>query len=154
MGSQYKRPESVLVVIYTGQGEVLMLNRTRPKGFWQSVTGSLKWGETPREAAARELFEETGLRPGGQLQDVRYSERFPILPAWRRRFSPSVHYNKEHLFYLRLPSKRLIHLNPAEHYELRWLGITQAARKASSWTNRNAILRLLNSRAGMMASPV
>ncbi|MCW8948496.1 MAG: NUDIX domain-containing protein, partial [Sedimenticola sp.] len=45
MIERYKRPESVLVVIYTDQGEVLMLNRTRPKGFWQSVTGSLKWGE-------------------------------------------------------------------------------------------------------------
>ena len=119
-----------------------MLNRTHPRGFWQSVTGSLEWGECPRDAAARELYEETGLRHGGHLQDARHTERFPILPAWRGRFAPSAHYNKEHLFYLRLPHKRLIKLNPTEHNEWRWLGLTQAARKASSWTNRNAILRL------------
>lgn len=139
-----KRPESILVVIYTDQGEVLMLNRTRPQGFWQSVTGSLKWGETARQAAERELFEETGLRHHGRLRDARHSERFPILPAWRARFAPSAHYNREHLFYFRLPNRRLIRLNPREHVEMRWLPALQAARRASSWTNRDAILRLLN----------
>ena len=138
-----KRPESVLVVIYTDQGEVLMLNRTHPRGFWQSVTGSLKWGETPRQAAERELLEETGLYHHGRLQDAQHTERFTILPAWRGRFAPSVHYNREHLFYFRLPNRRLIRLNPREHGELRWLEASQAARKASSWTNRKAILRLL-----------
>jgi len=59
-----KRPESVLVVVYTRAGEVLMLRRTSPRGFWQSVTGSLEWGELPAHAAARELYEETGLRAG------------------------------------------------------------------------------------------
>ncbi|WP_037374581.1 dihydroneopterin triphosphate diphosphatase [Sedimenticola selenatireducens] len=144
MDKTCKRPESVLVVIYTDQGEVLMLNRVRPKGFWQSVTGSLEWGETPRQAAERELYEETGLRHHGKLQDTRHTERFTILPAWRGRFAPSAHYNREHLFYFRLPSRRLIRLNPHEHGEMRWLPAAQAARKATSWTNRNAILRLLN----------
>ncbi|MGD8932832.1 MAG: NUDIX domain-containing protein, partial [Chromatiales bacterium] len=49
----YKRPESVLVVVYTAGGEVLLLRRTRPRDFWQSVTGSLHWGESPRQAARR-----------------------------------------------------------------------------------------------------
>ncbi len=144
MKSIFKRPESVLVVIYTDRGEVLMLNRTRPRGFWQSVTGSLKWGESPRQAAERELFEETGLYHQGRLQDARHTERFPILPAWRSRFAPSAHYNREHLFYFRLPSRRLIRLNPREHVEMRWLPTGQAACKATSWTNRNGILRLLS----------
>lgn len=143
MDNPCKRPESVLVVIYTDLGEVLMLNRTRPRGFWQSVTGSLKWGETPRQAAERELYEETGLHHHGRLLDARHSERFPILPAWRARFAPSAHYNREHLFYFRLTNRRLIRLNPREHSEMRWLPAHQAARKASSWTNRDAILRLL-----------
>lgn len=140
----FRRPESVLVVVYTGQGEVLMLNRTRPRGFWQSVTGSLEWGEVPRQAAQRELFEETGLHHHGKLQDAHHTERFTILPAWRARFAPATHYNREHLFFFRLPSRRLIRLNPREHGEMRWLPAAQAACKASSWTNRNAILRLLN----------
>lgn len=141
---RFKRPESVLVVVYTERGEVLMLNRTRPRGFWQSVTGSLKWAERPRQAAERELFEETGLHAAGKLLDACCTQRFPILPAWRGRFAPSCHYNREHLFYLRLPARRTIRLNPREHSELRWLPLLQAVRLASSWTNRAAILRLLN----------
>ncbi|HEX6549558.1 MAG TPA: dihydroneopterin triphosphate diphosphatase, partial [Gammaproteobacteria bacterium] len=34
----FKRPESVLVVIYTSRGEVLQLRRREPADFWQSVT--------------------------------------------------------------------------------------------------------------------
>ena len=40
---------------------MLLLERTRPRGFWQSVTGSLEWGEGAMAAARREVFEETGL---------------------------------------------------------------------------------------------
>ncbi len=138
----YKRPESVLVVVYTLAGEVLMLRRTLPRGFWQSVTGSLEWGESPRHAAARELYEETGLRAGNALVDCAQSSRFPIVRAWRARYAPYVHFNLEHRFQLQLPSRRLIRLNPDEHREYRWLPQPRAARLATSWTNRGAILQL------------
>ncbi len=43
----YKRPESVLVVIYAfSSRRVLMLQRRDDPGFWQSVTGSLDGDET------------------------------------------------------------------------------------------------------------
>ena len=51
----YKRPQSVLVVVCTRGGEFLMLRRARPSQFWQSVTGSLNPGESPRLAALREI---------------------------------------------------------------------------------------------------
>ncbi len=135
----YKRPESVLVVVYTLAGEVLLLSRTAPQGFWQSVTGSLKWGEAPREAAERELFEETGLSAAGRLIDCRHSVRFPIIPPWRSRYAPGDHYNREHWFLLPLPGRRTLRLNPLEHDNLCWLPAGRAAQRASSWTNRDAI---------------
>lgn len=142
----YKRPESVLVVVFTRGGEFLLLRRTRPNDFWQSVTGSLKAGEGIRAAAAREVREETGLRvsPSG-LIDLRHSERFPILPAWRSRYAPGAHYNREHWFALALPGRRLIELDRREHLEYRWLTAPRAASRATSWTNRNAILALAQS---------
>ena len=70
MSGTFKRPESVLVVVHTGDGRFLMLRRRAPAGFWQSVTGSLRWDEhDPAVAARRELREETGLEAGPELRD-------------------------------------------------------------------------------------
>lgn len=138
----YKRPESILVVVATGAGEVLMLRRTRPADFWQSVTGSLRWSESPRQAARRELREETGIQAGAALLDLHHSVEFPILPAWRARYAPSTQVNREHWLALWLPGRRLIRRNPEEHAEHCWLPWPRAAQLASSWTNRDAILGL------------
>lgn len=140
----YKRPVSVLVVVYTRAGEVLMLRRRTPAGFWQSVTGSLEWGEMPPRAARRELFEETGLT--GAPRDCRLRYRFPIAPPWRARYAPYVRYNREYVFALELANRRPVRLDAHEHVEHRWLPWRAAARLASSWTNRQAVLMLLGGR--------
>ena len=41
----FKLPESVLVVVHTAALEVLLLERARQPGFWQSVTGSREPGD-------------------------------------------------------------------------------------------------------------
>ncbi|MBK1643519.1 dihydroneopterin triphosphate diphosphatase [Thiocapsa imhoffii] len=140
-----KRAQSVLVVICTRGGEFLLLKRTRPVDFWQSVTGSLSHGETPRHAAAREVFEETGLRVGGALIDLRHTNLFPIIRAWRDRYAPNICFNREYWFALVLETRRLIRLNPREHSEYRWLSAGPAQLMATSRTNRSAI-RMLETR--------
>jgi dATP pyrophosphohydrolase len=142
----WRRPESVLVVIYTPDRDCLLLERVAPAGFWQSVTGTLRWDETPVEAAAREVREETGIEPEG-LRDAAIIRRFPILPGWRARYAPEVTENTEHLFYLELPRRRPVRLNPDEHREHRWLPIEDAIGLASSWTNREALERLAENAA-------
>ena len=139
----YKRPESVLVVVYTAADEVLVLLRRQPPDFWQSVTGSLRWNETnPLDAAQRELWEETGLGDEVGVVDCGAINRFPILSAWRHRYAPNVAENVEHVFRVLLPERRPILLNPAEHGEYQWLPRAMAAAKVASWTNRDAILNL------------
>ena len=69
MSSQQRRAFSVAVYARRGgpDGQVLII-RHRRLATWLPVGGELEPGETPLEAARRELFEETGLQG-----------RFPLL---------------------------------------------------------------------------
>lgn len=145
--SAFRRPESVLVVIHTRELQCLLLKRVSPPEFWQSVTGTLRWDESSRAAAAREVVEETGLDPTG-LRDAGIERGFPILPAWRERYAPDVARNVEHWWYLELPATVPVRLNPAEHTEYLWLPLAAAAAKVGSWTNREALERLADGRDG------
>ena len=136
----FKRPESVLVLIYSKTGHVLMLQRVFPEEFWQSVTGSLEWDETPEQAAIRELKEETGLDPNG-LVDCRYSQEFEIYSIWRDRYAPGITHNQEHVFLLPLNECVSIIMNPQEHSEYRWVPKEEAIEMATSYTNADAIIR-------------
>ena len=57
--------EFVDVIIYSEDKEVLVLQRANYmknfKGMWGVVGGSIEKGETPEEAALREVKEETGI---------------------------------------------------------------------------------------------
>jgi len=142
----YKRPESVLVVIYSMTGEVLLLERRQPAGYWQSVTGSLERGESACDAAVREVGEETGLQVQESLVDCAYSNRFEIIPAWRARYAPDVNWNTEHVFRVELASTDPICINAEEHVRAEWVPAQQAAERASSHTNRTAIERYVSAR--------
>jgi 8-oxo-dGTP pyrophosphatase MutT (NUDIX family) len=52
-------PHEALVGVVRGD-RILVLHRTKD-AYWHLVAGGLESGETAAEAAARELFEETGL---------------------------------------------------------------------------------------------
>ncbi|HQN64732.1 MAG TPA: dihydroneopterin triphosphate diphosphatase [Methylophilus sp.] len=139
----YKKPVSALVLIHTQDLEILLLERADKAGFWQSVTGSLEEGETPREAAIREVQEETGLdaRAYG-LQDWQASNVYEIYPHWRYRYAPGVTENREHLFGLCVPRDVHITLAPREHVRYEWVDWREAAKRVFSWTNVDALKRL------------
>lgn len=172
--AEFKRPESVLVVVHTPRLECLLLERVAPRGFWQSVTGTLRWGETPAAAAEREIREETGLdcaapesrassaesgeghlkncRAAPVLVETGITRKFPIRPEWRDRYGPDVTENLEHLLYLELPKACSLTLAADEHVAYRWMGLEQAIDKVASWTNREALERLRASRGNRQNS--
>ena len=138
----FKLPESVLVVVHTPALEVLLLERARQPGFWQSVTGSREPDDPDLEATARrELLEETGLS-AGTLSDWRLTNRYEIWPQWRARYAPDVTHNTEHVFGFLVPQVTVATLDPAEHIAQIWLPWPQAMEKTFSPTNRDAIGQL------------
>lgn len=137
----FRRPESILIVIYTAGGEFLLLERRKPPGFWQSVTGSLEWGESPEGAASRELKEETGITQGA-LRDLHWSQEYDILPSFGKTYAPGVTRNLEHAFALELPGRVPVSMSDSEHAQYLWLPGSDAIELASSSTNRAVIERL------------
>lgn len=139
----FKTPISALVLIHTNDLQVLIMERADKLGYWQSVTGSLELGETPRQAAIRELHEETGLDAKQyDFQDWQVSNVYEIYPHWRHRYAPDVTHNTEHLFGLELPSPLPIKLAPNEHLRSEWVDWREAAKRVFSWTNVDALKRL------------
>jgi dATP pyrophosphohydrolase len=137
----HRRPESVLIVIYTAGGEYLLLERRRPPGFWQSVTGSMEWGEQADAAARREVIEETGITQG-VLVNLQWTQVYEILPAFGKTYAPGVTLNLEHAFSLRLPERVPVVLSDSEHLQYRWVPSLEALDTVSSSTNRAVIAEL------------
>lgn len=139
----YKQAISVLVVIHTPQLDVLLLERAKHPGFWQSVTGSREADEPLDETALREVAEETGITGrAAALRTWRLCNRFEIFSQWRHRYAPDVTHNHEHVFSLCVPVGTAVATAPTEHRAYRWLPWRAAARECFSWSNRDAILML------------
>lgn len=146
----YKTPVSVLVLIYTSDLQVLLIERADHAGFWQSVTGSLEGEESPHDAAIREVMEETGLDATQfKLTDWQMSNVYEIYPHWRYRYAPGITQNTEHVFGLELPAPKTVKLAPQEHIRQAWVDWREAAGRVFSWTNVEA-LRELGKRHGQV----
>lgn len=140
----FKIPESVLVVIYTPQLDVLLIERAGPPGLWQSVTGAKDTpDEALRQTARREVWEETGIAAAPeQLQDWGLVNVYDIYPIWRHRYAPGVTRNTEHVWGLCVPQTCAVTLSPREHVAWQWLPHRAAADACFSASNAEAILLL------------
>ncbi|AMP03159.1 dihydroneopterin triphosphate diphosphatase [Collimonas pratensis] len=146
----YKIPESVLVVIYTEDLQVLLMQRADKLDYWQSVTGSKDFPEEALAAtASREVQEETGIViadgggvPAANLSDWRVANIYEIYPVWRHRYAPGVIKNTEHVFGLLVPAGIPVTLAPREHLQYKWLPYREAADACFSPSNAEAILQL------------
>ncbi|WP_269532114.1 dihydroneopterin triphosphate diphosphatase [Chitinimonas sp. BJYL2] len=140
---QYKRPESVLVVIYTPDLKALIIERADYRDAWQSVTGSLEDNETPAQTALREVGEEVGIDASQyELQDWGITNVWEIFEVWRHRYAPGVTENTEHVFGLLVPEIFEPKLSQREHTGWLWRDWHAAAEAVFSPSNADA-LRML-----------
>lgn len=137
----HKVPVSALVLVYTRDLRVLLIERADAPGYWQSVTGSQEPGESLAQTATRELREETGIDASahGGVIDWDVSNVYEIYPRWRDRYAPGTLHNTEHVFGLELPAPVTVQLDAREHLSHVWLPWKEAAAKCFSWSNRDAI---------------
>ena len=72
-------------MVVVRRGDRFLILRTVPAGHWNHPAGQVEADETPREAAQRELGEETGL--DAAVLDLAIPQRYPV-PADDRRSYP------------------------------------------------------------------
>lgn len=142
---KYKNNQSVLVVIYAKDtNRVLMLQRQDDPDFWQSVTGTIESGETPKNTAIRELWEEVRLEISENstaLFDCKESIEFEIFPHFRYKYAPNVTHCLEHWFLLAMEQE----FEPvlSEHLAYQWVSPEQAIQMTKSSNNAEAIRKYI-----------
>lgn len=83
MGCMHFRA-NVVAIVTNDKGRVMAFERTDVPGSWQLPQGGVDDGETPLEAAWRELGEETGLTK----KDVELVDEFPDWTAYELPSGP------------------------------------------------------------------
>ncbi len=110
---------TVSVVPVAQDGRVLLLRRSEARGgFWQQVTGRIEAGESPAEAARRELLEETGADV--PVEALGYTHAFALDPSLNRVRPGELALVEETAFAARLPAGFAPALSD-EHAEHAWV---------------------------------
>ena len=133
-----------MVIYAKDTNRVLMLQRQDDPDFWQSVTGTIESGETPKKTAIRELWEEVRLEISENSTaffDCKESIEFEIFPHFRYKYAPNVMYCREHWFLLAMEQE----FEPilSEHLAYQWVSPEQAIQMTKSSNNAEAIRKYI-----------
>jgi dATP pyrophosphohydrolase len=128
----------VLVYLYrwrAGAPELLMLHRAPVRGdFWHWVSGAPLPGEGDREAAIREVREETGLDVAATIFPCGYRYACPLRPERRERwlelYGPGVTRTPVETFGAETPGRWEPTLDD-EHTAYAWCTFTEAQQRLS-----------------------
>jgi bis(5'-nucleosidyl)-tetraphosphatase len=115
------------VIFYgdTKSPQYLLLKHARknlePKEYWNFPKGHIERGETPREAAEREILEETGLHDLQFIRGFRETERYAYVQKGKR-------VSKSVVWFLARSKNKGITIS-SEHIGSAWLSYEKAYKK-------------------------
>jgi 8-oxo-dGTP diphosphatase len=118
-------------LVASNGGRILFLKR--PNGIWEFPGGKVEWGETPEQAAVRELKEETALVPSGPLRML------GMTSATYKKGEDDKH-SVYIVYACETPDDR--HALSGEHAEARWL-MPHEAKYLQLGLNAEPVLEML-----------
>ncbi len=105
--------------------------------FWQFVSGGGEYGETKKETAERELFEETGIK--ADVQELKSIGSVPVDNPEKHGWGKT-YVIPEYAFSVELKDKK-IKLSE-EHLDYRWVSYEEALELLKYDTNKTALFEL------------
>ncbi|KXV45822.1 hypothetical protein AD945_16745 [Gluconobacter albidus] len=140
MTTPRRAPLQVLVLPFrkTDRGTEYALFRRSDSGDWQPIAGGGDDGETPRQAARREMQEESGLSADTPLFPLQASATIPVSHfAARATWSPRLYAIPEHCFAADATGQTLS--LSAEHTTCGWFSYEDARHHLTWDSNRTAL---------------
>jgi len=132
-------PDEVVVVVRREEDYLVLRRVPERLGYWSIVAGGVEPGETPKEAARRELREETGLE--AEVVELQPSLSYSLAddpPEVRARYEPWIETVTVHPFLAAAPPSWEPELD-AEHDAFRWCDAEEALSLLAYETPKQAL---------------
>jgi tRNA nucleotidyltransferase (CCA-adding enzyme) len=134
--------KAVFIVVYRknkNKIEYLLLKRNKHWRGWEFPKGGIDEGETEKETAERETYEETGLKPK-KLTSYKIKGKYNYPKLLRDR--PNTIGQTYKLFSAEVEDEK-IKIDKREHSGYKWFTANEAIKKLT-WPNQKKCLKYVN----------
>jgi 8-oxo-dGTP pyrophosphatase MutT (NUDIX family) len=140
---RHQRHRSAGIIVFRREGDeclfLLILSKLTKKPLWEFPKGGVDEGESVREAALRELFEETGIRESEVelVPEFERTEDYRFTSGGTQRRS-LIH--KQVTYFLAATRKAEVTLSAKESSEFAWLALPDAMKRLRYKERRRLLL--------------